>query len=141
MRFSGVGHVRYTRRVRTRGWSTSVLVHFGTTQITMSRSGPPPVPLRYIQFATTWTTSVPSFLLGIFADADDNFDARTHVTYGLHTLHAGRGLQVGLPPSAQIASLMLHQATTTLRINAALEKWATAAAALLCTRLCDSLRR
>ena len=44
----------------TTGLSVSVPVHFGTTRKAMSCSGPPPVPFRYHQFGTTWTTSVPS---------------------------------------------------------------------------------
>jgi len=96
-----------TRRVRDQG-----VVHFGTS------------PFRYhanhdVTFGTTTSTisvhpvryhvdhfGTKIFLLGIFADADDNFDARIPMAY----IHCTQ-VQVGLPPSAQITSLMLHQAT------------------------------
>jgi len=43
-----------------RGRSRLVPDHFGTTRNAMSCSGPLPVPFRYHQFGTNWTTSVPS---------------------------------------------------------------------------------
>jgi len=78
-------------------------VTFGTTTSTTSVH---PVRYHVDHFGTKF------FLLGIFADADDNFDARTPMAYEHCTQ-----VQVGLPPSAQITSLMLQRLAAAALLN------------------------